>query len=250
MRGLHGVINLDWDSFPHLKHHALLFDSLYCSNLTALLSVENLAQAPAHLVADYEFLRGKEVIINPAEFLPSYDPLSEQNQAYLKDVVKAVETAAELPTPAEIMSRLSVANDLLSDLSARMLSTVINNKSGFQAVPICKSPLPASRHSASDTISSTHTVLAVALEALPVPDDQCSWQDILDFKNDLHDRQWGFQRFLGSLATKHQTEAEIRDEIEWTLSEYEKFMQIHKIKASQSFVDVFVISPWRSSRIL
>ena len=44
-------------------------------------------------------------------------------------------------------------------------------------------------------------------------------------------------------ATKRQTEAEIRDDLEWSLNEYTKAMALHKIKASQSFVDVFVITP-------
>ena len=52
-----------------------------------------------------------------------------------------------------------------------------------------------------------------------------------------------FRRWLQSLSTKQLTEAEIRDEIEWTLNEYANARKIHKIKASQSFVDVFVISP-------
>jgi hypothetical protein len=45
------------------------------------------------------------------------------------------------------------------------------------------------------------------------------------------------------MATKKQSEAEIRDDIEWSLNEYAKAMEIHHIKASQSFVDVFVITP-------
>ena len=243
MRGLRGVVYLDWNSLPNLKHHALLFDRLYCSNLTELLSVDNMAQAPAHLVADYEFLREKEIIIDPVEFLPSSDALTEQNQAYLMDFVKAVQTAADLTDPAEIMQRLLSAKSLLEDLTARFLSAVITDKSGFQAAPICKSRLPASTPHNPDAVSSTHTVLAVALEALPVPDDQCSWQDILEFKDDLREKQWGFRRFLEALSTKHQTEAEIRDQLEWSLNEYTKAMNLHHIKASQSFVDVFVISP-------
>jgi hypothetical protein len=81
------------------------------------------------------------------------------------------------------------------------------------------------------------------LEALPLPREQSSWQDIVDFKADLHDKQWEFRRFLNKLATENRSEAEARDEIEWLLNEYAKAIEIHRIQASSSFLDVFVISP-------
>jgi hypothetical protein len=86
-------------------------------------------------------------------------------------------------------------------------------------------------------------VLSIALKALPVPDEQCSWQDIIDFKGESRDKQWSFRRWLNSLVTKDLAIAEMQDELEWMLNEYAKAMEIHKIKASQSYVDVFVISP-------
>jgi hypothetical protein len=89
----------------------------------------------------------------------------------------------------------------------------------------------------------SNNVLRVAFQCLPVPGDTCSWQDIFDFKAELRDKRWGFRRFLKALSSKEQTEAEIRDEIEWMVNEYKKAMAIHEIKASQSFVDVFVICP-------
>lgn len=78
---------------------------------------------------------------------------------------------------------------------------------------------------------------------MSIPDDSCSWQDILDFKVESRDKQWPFKRFLNTLAPKHQNEADIQDEIEWMLNEYRKAMEVHHIKVSWSFVDVFVTSP-------
>jgi hypothetical protein len=56
-------------------------------------------------------------------------------------------------------------------------------------------------------------------------------------------RGWDFRRFFQNLANKAQTAPEIRDEIEWLANEYKKAMDTNRIKASQSFIDVFVISP-------
>jgi hypothetical protein len=84
-------------------------------------------------------------------------------------------------------------------------------------------------------------VIQVALEKFPPPDETCAWQDIMDFKAEMHDRQWHFRRFLDSLANKKQTEAEIRDDIEWTTNEYAKAMKIHNLKAGNSFAEVYIV---------
>jgi hypothetical protein len=39
------------------------------------------------------------------------------------------------------------------------------------------------------------------------------------------------------------TEAEILDEFDWQLNVYSKALEIHRIKASQSFVEVYLITP-------
>jgi hypothetical protein len=79
------------------------------------------------------------------------------------------------------------------------------------------------------------------LRQFPVPGTDASWQDILDFKAEEFDKQWALRRFLNTLATKQQTEAEIRDDIEWCLSEYAKSMKIRHLNASNGFVEAYVI---------
>jgi hypothetical protein len=125
-------------------------------------------------------------------------------------------------------------------LDVRRLSAALNDELGFETVPICQSDLllrlPGNKQ-------SLQTVMQVALTGMPLPGETVAWRDIFDFKTQARDKQWGFRRFLTALSTKQQTPAEIRDDIEWTANEYAKAKEIHHIKASQSFVEIFVISP-------
>ena len=84
-------------------------------------------------------------------------------------------------------------------------------------------------------------LLHVAFEVLPIPGDSSAWQDILDFKAEGRNKQWGFRRFLHALAAKQQTGSEIRDDIEWTVNEYAKEMDRFKLKRSVSFMEIYVI---------
>jgi hypothetical protein len=72
-------------------------------------------------------------------------------------------------------------------------------------------------------------VLNVALEAFPVPSDETSWMDILEFKHETSNKQWCFRRFLKKLISTKQAEREVRDEIEWLIHGYSEAMRIHKI---------------------
>jgi hypothetical protein len=127
------------------------------------------------------------------------------------------------------------------DVITRGVASALSNDE-FESVPICSSSLPEQLPT-SLVGPKSEIVLAVAQAALPFPSDRCPWQDILDFRVELRDKLWGFRRWLHSLATKNLTEAEIRDDIEWTLNEYANAMRMHRLKASVSLVDVFVVAP-------
>jgi hypothetical protein len=131
--------------------------------------------------------------------------------------------------------------------------------SGRDVVPICQFPLPSGPDASPEMLASlqrvrpgfgsTHTpknrsielVLEVALKALPAPDATCAWDDLLNFKAELHDKQWAFRRFVHALALKRHSESEVRDEIEWMVNEYSKAMKIHNLKASPAFFEAYVI---------
>jgi hypothetical protein len=155
--------------------------------------------------------------------------------------VKSAQSIEAMAGKADITPQLAKLQDDLADLGARLLSTTINTQSGEEVIPICKSALPLSSTNNQVFHSYSGAVIAVALEELPVPNDECSWQEIIEFKEALRDKQWGFRRFLNALATKRQIEAEIRDEIEWTVNEYAKEMDRFKMKRSVGFMEAYII---------
>jgi hypothetical protein len=126
-------------------------------------------------------------------------------------------------------------------------------------VPICQFPIPCGPDPSPEMLTSLQrarpgfattgtaqkrsieVVLEVALNALPAPDESCAWDDILNFRAELHDKRWAFRRFLCSLAAKQQLGSEVRDEIEWLVNEYSKAMKIHNLKASPASFEAYII---------
>jgi hypothetical protein len=220
MRELHGTIFAS-DNFSEqsLKQQSLLFDKFFVLGLDQYLSQFHEASEPA-ISSTFDYLISKGVVQPPPRFT---------GQLRFKGPVGFNESDESI--------------NLFHDLFVREAASGLSNEQS-DVVPICSLPPPPwlSLESTSEPNNIEATV-SVAIDALPVPDETCAWQDILDFKAELHDKQWGFRRWLHSVATKTLTESEVRDELEWTLNEYMKAMEIHRLKASQSFLDVFVVTP-------
>ena len=125
-----------------------------------------------------------------------------------------------------------------SDYMVRYLSTTLKDDLKIDAVPICNAALPL-RLAGPD--ASAEQVLSVVLEAFPLPDETCAWQDILDFKADLRDQELDFRHWLKTLATKPQTGDEVKDTLEYTINRYERAMKLHHLQASQSAFEAYVI---------
>jgi hypothetical protein len=227
MRELYGVIFAGTDfSVDTLKKHALLFDKFLIPNLTSFLGQCGPDEG-ATILKELQFLRDRET---------AYE---------IRRMVERSPVVILPDAPEEARSSLvTIGEDLETRITAVLLS-------GIQAdiVPMCKDlpehlslPLPdlpaLQGHQGND---QQHDTIRVALQSFPVPDETCAWQDILDFKVEMRDKQWGFRRFLHTLATKQQSESEIRDDIEWSLNDYTKEMDRFKLKRYVSFMETYVI---------
>ena len=227
MRDLHGVLFSGHNDL-RLKQRALLFDKFH---LWHLADEEG---QPPEAEAELAFLRDRGVVADA----PSFDinAFAESlEQIDFKDGF-AVVRSLEGSLPQDEVAELTMMS--ARDLVNRYLIKSLVPGSNSDLVPICELALPVSEASPRSS-----DVISIAFTCLPFPDDSCAWEDVLAFKVETRDKQWAFRRFIRALATKAQSESEIRDEIEWSLNEYRKAMQIHQIKVAQSFVDVFVITP-------
>ena len=241
MRELHGVADLNPNALSILKRHALLLDSFYLTDLSQELSWHLSDEFASSINAELRFLQEHKLVM----WLPHRTASIKQTpempalMAYVQSLSEQL--LSETIAGSDVTGTAIHTLDVLNDMILRGLSAELNVK-GNSTAPLCQLQLPETLYATSEA-RPADVVLKVALEAFPAPDEQTAWQDILDFKDEAYDKQWAFRRWLYALATKSQIEAEIRDEIEWMVNEYKKAMELHHIKASQSFVDVFVISP-------
>jgi len=221
MRDLHGAVYAD-DAFSveQLKRQALLIDKFFVLDINGFLGTlqsEDYAEAEA----TFSHLENQGLL---QEMPPFTGP------------TRVFNGAVHGPT---------VSQGVFHDIFARDAAAVLSNDHA-DAVALLPEGLPDHilpiyREDGTEEPSREGTVFTVALDAMPIPGNSCAWQDIIDFKAEMHDKQWAFRRFLNTLATKQQTEGEIRDDLEWSINEYSKAMDRLKLKRSVGRLETYVI---------
>jgi hypothetical protein len=226
MREMRGLISVaPYFAGKSLKKRALLFDTFEVMRLSACLKWLATCEKPfsSELMAEAEFLQLNEFLKEAPfpremqeEIAKLVTPSSSENQ--ITFTLSDVDFLTRLLIGAESNvefggNNLSVADAVMRELFAR--SDIAHDEYTLMYQNSLTETFSRKIHGPEEFSSSMQAVLSVATAMLPVPGEEASWIDILDFKSESQEKLWGFRRFLRTLATKKQSEAEIRDDLEW-----------------------------------
>jgi len=224
-----------------LRQHLLLFDKLYIVGLDRRIAKPDAfpEYQCSPQATDDQFLLERGVIA------PT-DIRTNEIKAFVSGAHETLEESLHVVRdhsldPATKIGFLAVEGKLLFDRLVRESAHAIASKTGVETIPLCTYDLPnATSSSPPETLRD---VAKVVMSSIPVPADDVAFADILHFRDEMADKRWNLRRFMHSLAGKRHSEAEIRDDIEWTLNEYTKAMANHQIKATHSFIETYLITP-------
>ncbi len=89
---------------------------------------------------------------------------------------------------------------------------------------------------------SSRVVLDLVLQNLPVPDESVPLDEVLACRETLRSKLHDLHRWMRKIAAGRPTAAEISDEIEQLLSDYERFMDIQRSKRRRSRLETVVVT--------
>jgi hypothetical protein len=229
----------DQDLLKLLKRDALLFD------LIAILDLDHNRQ---YLGIVEELDRLQEGFIRWGLVTPTGGPTFDRQ--YLAEI------AAETGEPIDVMAipderlwgevtkrvwwgGVSKEPDVVAARFSRMYSNNLRRE-GINAFPI----LPTRRQIENVFPSGIAPVLEVVLKSMPIPDDETPWKQIVEFRNDPESmkrlrrlRVWT-RKF--AKATTATSLAEMKEEIEVLLDDYEEHMKLHRMKVNKGATETLV----------
>ena len=245
-----GVANFTGADSTKLKRAALLFDGIYLARQRATKCEIRSHVQPAITtqlwyepeLPELDFLHNQKVLLE----VPDDGTISSFGPNYL-DRIKALRRVNQVPNLTILQKERHILK-MTNDLYTRNLACQLNEKLSLDTVPI----LSKSPTALLGSVSHQHEIVEVALHSIPVPDENCAWEKIIDIRHELREKKWGFNRFLHGLATATKTPAEIQDEIEWNLHLYRGTNWIFGIAGAIGFGtpnrEIYIVGDSRCSR--
>lgn len=243
---------------PLIKQEALLFDQITFVHIEGITS--HLVEF-ADTANELEWLMGKNIVIElppPRKWAKENLDDLERTRTHIgeslislfgreMELAKAEEKESSL-TSEEITALLPrrtkeeraafVENTMLAaEYLTRMYSTHLRNI-GFDAYPILTKEI------APIDESPKHHVMQIVLTGLPVPDEQASWEQILEFRSDPDSKNkfLDLRHWMSEMARAALTPAELEEKLEYLMSQYQRHMQLHKMKTKAGVLETTVVS--------
>lgn len=124
------------------------------------------------------------------------------------------------------------------DISVRDKASIFNSRKNIDAYPIVNDmslPLEIS--------SKKLKVVQLVVNKIPVLDKNIPWSDVFQFKNDTDTKQkfLALRTWIADLATTDLSVNELEDKIEYAFDQYEKHLQINKMKYEKSLIETIVV---------
>lgn len=245
-----------------LKRHALLFDEIGILRLNLLRDFiswckddEKPPSFPANakfeaLLLDLDWLEKNGIIFDATvnnEFIDGIqtifetDPLETGKLKELNNILapllKFNKSFKTIEETKETIDSFKKSDGIL----LRMMSIIMSSRKNTSAI----TTLPYTEYHYDLPSTRKSEVVQIMINRLPLPDNTTAWEKIIDYRADTEnqDSLRSLRRWINKITSQNLAEKEIEEELEWLVSEFQKHMKFHKMKANSEMLEVIVKTP-------
>lgn len=238
--------------YPSLKREALMFNRLAVSHLKSILTTKSqFGRSSEQYVNELNGLIEKDIVFEAPEIPPDLGLFN--NQHFLKNVDSTIEQqdkvnqlVAEIdalnPVDESRIEHLSVYLKMMksvADSHIRATSIQLRVLNSLDAYPVVSTEL----EQAQESHANKSDVVQIILNALPVPDESTSWEQIFEYRSDP-DSQAKFldlRNWMNEVARGNLTSMEIEQKLEYLLSRYQRHLELHRMKTNAGTLETIVV---------
>jgi hypothetical protein len=228
-----------------LKREALMFKKIAIPLLDSLLAPneKHLSQETVRLIGDLEWLLNQGIIFQPEQEPDDTRLLTnEQYITAIEEEAKLDEELANLFNDGVSRTEASFRERFLRADYLRLRFTAIQLRelSKADSYPI----FPLFSHLERDSEVNKLGVVRVVLNALPIPNDLTSWEQILEYRSDpdSHAKFLDLRNWMNEVARAALTPIEVEQKLEHLLSQYQRHMALHKMKTNTGTLETIVVA--------
>jgi len=159
-----------------------------------------------------------------------------------KDVEKTKPTSKYPTLSGEITLSDYKLIILQTELAKRLISMILRNERGFDAIPCISHQLllPPDYYSTDKTC-----VVHIILKEIPVISESTPWEDIFEFKEnvDVKLTKDALRVWMSKVSREKYTKAEIEEELEFLINKYTTHMNFHKLKHRRGKQEILIKMP-------
>ncbi len=248
------------DLFSKLKQQSLMFDQIGILGLSQFFeSIDSFRNNPDFprgflinklepIAIELQWLIENEIVFEPT----LEEELGEQaaNNYFSKiDSKHSVEEVVKLSTKLVEAGETDVKSfkdktDLVDFLKAndivvlRLMALMMQTTKGVTAV----TTLPYKEYTRDLPNSSKSNVAQIVISKLPLPNDETPWEQLIDYRNDSDNQKnlLNLRRWIRRISAENLSQAEIEEELEWLMNEFQSHMKVHKMKTNTETLEVIV----------
>lgn len=237
------------------KQQALLFDSIGIPNLATFINAFESINVNTNDIFSSSLIELKWLIHNGIVFEPSVP--SQELQALLmstlgtkyakeysevdKEILRLTKRRKKAARSEQEINNIFLTMAKKDAIVLRLLSAQMGKDDNPPAI----AALSETDYTYEIPNSKKREVIQVVITKLPIPDNTVPWEKIIDYRNDSDNQGnlLGLRRWIKKISTEELSKAEIEDEIDWRINEFQKHMKYHKIKANTETLEILVKAP-------
>jgi hypothetical protein len=155
---------------------------------------------------------------------------------------------ADRPDTRELLQKL---NDLkqrveghrincfnMFDIFCRVFCRNLQITNGIDAFPLnYNEELPSELQ-----VANKADVIRIVIKALPMPDADTPWEQILEYRSDPNsfEKIFALRHWINQTAKAGLSQREVQDNLEWLVFDYERHLKLHKLKTNLGAFETIV----------
>jgi hypothetical protein len=128
---------------------------------------------------------------------------------------------------------------LSGDVEARRVSIALKKLHRMDAIPII-----SNSNFSNDVVAEKADVIQIVVNTLPVPDDNTSWEQILEFRSDpdSYSKFLALRNWINEVARNKLTPLEVEQKLEYLMDQHRRHMKLHRMKTNTGMLETIVVS--------